>query len=88
MLDVVLGPQVVAVSIPAGDDVHVMETAARLLLAVALMGIGLQYPIDQLRRRIGQMTILILAVIARFVRRLPLVLALRRPLRADWAFGS
>lgn len=61
---VLLGPQVLGVlSIPAGDDAHVMKIAARLLLAVALMAIALRYPVATARKRTGEVTVLLLVVL-------------------------
>lgn len=61
---IVLGPQLLdAASIPAGDASSVMQLAARLLLAVALMGIALRYPIDRLAAHLRQVTLLVLVVL-------------------------
>lgn len=64
LVGIVLGPQVMdALTIPGGDEVHVLKVAARLLLAVALMAIGLRYPIDRMRERMGQVAVMILIVL-------------------------
>lgn len=77
---VVLGPRVLDVlSIPTGDQVHVMHLAARLLLAVALMGIALRYPIGQVRQRTGEVALLILVVLP--------VMALILAAGAVWSLG-
>jgi sodium/hydrogen antiporter len=61
---VVLGPQLVGVlAIPAEDQVHVLYVAARLLLAVALMGIALRYPVSAVRARAGEVAVLLLVVL-------------------------
>lgn len=61
---ILLGPEVLdAVSIPPAEDAHVMRIAARLLLAVALMAIALRYPITQMRRRTGEVAVLVLVVL-------------------------
>jgi sodium/hydrogen antiporter len=61
---IVLGPQLLdAVSIPTGDDKHVMQLAARLLLAVALMGIALRYPIDRITGHLRPVALLVLVVL-------------------------
>lgn len=61
---IVLGPQLLnAASIPAGDDARVMQLAARLLLAVALMGIALRYPIDRVIGHLRQVALLVLVVL-------------------------
>lgn len=61
---VILGPKAFGVLvIPAGDDIHVMQIAARLLLAVALMAIALRYPVPQMRRRTGEVAVLVLLVL-------------------------
>jgi sodium/hydrogen antiporter len=57
---VVIGPRVLdLLSIPSGEDIGVMTTAARLLLAVALMAIGLRYPIAEVRRRLREVAVLV-----------------------------
>jgi NhaP-type Na+/H+ or K+/H+ antiporter len=77
---VLLGPQVLDVfAIPAGDQVHVMHLAARLLLAVALMGIALRYPIGAARERTGEVALLILVVLP--------VMALVLAAGAAWSLG-
>lgn len=61
---VLLGPEVMGVLvIPAGDGVHVMSVAARLLLAVALMAIALRYPVSKMRPRTGEVAVLLLLVL-------------------------
>lgn len=61
---ILLGPEVLgAVTIPPAEDAHVMRIAARLLLAVALMAIALRYPITQMRRRTGEVAVLVLVVL-------------------------
>ncbi len=60
---IVLGPQLLnAASIPPGDDAHVMQLAARLLLAVALMGIALRYPIHRITGHVREVFLLVLVV--------------------------
>jgi NhaP-type Na+/H+ or K+/H+ antiporter len=77
---VLLGPQILGVlSIPAGDQVHVMHVAARLLLAVALMGIALRYPIGAVRERASEVALLILVVLP--------VMALVLAAGAAWSLG-
>lgn len=61
---VLLGPRLLdAVSIPAGDRIAVLHVAARLLLAVALMGTALRYPLGEARRRIPEVTLLLVVVL-------------------------
>lgn len=61
---VLLGPQVLdVVSLPPGEDVAVLKTAARLLLAVALMAIALRYPVAAVRARGRQLAVLLLVVL-------------------------
>lgn len=61
---VLLGPRVIgALEIPASDDAHVMQMAARFLLAVALLAIALRYPLSDVRRRVGEVTLLLVAVL-------------------------
>lgn len=61
---VLLGPQGIGVLvIPAGDDVHVMKIAARLLLAVALMAIALRYPVSEMRQRTREVAVLLFLVL-------------------------
>jgi sodium/hydrogen antiporter len=61
---VLLGPQLIdALNVPTGDQIHVMHVASRLLLAVALMGIALRYPVDQMRTRVREVALLILVVL-------------------------
>lgn len=61
---VVLGPEVAGVlALPPGEDVRVMTTAARLLLAVALMAVALRYPMSALRRVTGHVALLVLVVL-------------------------
>lgn len=60
---VLIGPEVLgAVTIPTADRIHVLQVAARLLLAVALMGIALRYPTDQVLSRRRPVLVLILCV--------------------------
>lgn len=60
---VLIGPEALgAFTIPASDQVHVVQVAARLLLAVALMGIALRYPIGQVRARRRPVALLLLVV--------------------------
>lgn len=60
---VLVGPEVLgAVTIAAADRIHVLQVAARLLLAVALMGIALRYPTDQVLSRRRPVAVLILVV--------------------------
>lgn len=60
---VVLGPQLLAaLSIPAGEQIRAMQVAARLLLAVALMGIALRYPTSAMRARAGEVALLLVVV--------------------------
>lgn len=64
VIGVVIGPQMLdAFTIPAGDEIRVMQISSRLLLAVALMAIALRYPLDQARQRVGEVTLLILVVL-------------------------
>ncbi|HSK24867.1 MAG TPA: cation:proton antiporter [Egicoccus sp.] len=83
---VLIGPEVLgAVTIPASDEIHVVQVAARLLLAVALMGIALRYPIGQVRSRRRPVALLLIvampamaaavAVGAAWLLSLPLALA-------------
>lgn len=61
---VLIGPHVIGLLvIPAEEAVGVMHLAARLLLAVALMAIGLRYPLADVRRRIGEVSVLLLVVL-------------------------
>jgi NhaP-type Na+/H+ or K+/H+ antiporter len=61
---VLIGPHVLgALVIPSVDRVRVMQIAARLLLAVALMAIALRYPLDDVRRRVRDVSLLILVVL-------------------------
>lgn len=84
---VIAGPEVLgALNIAEAEQVRVMQVAARLLLAVALMAIGLRYPISQMRQRIGPVAVLVVVVMpimalvlaggARWLLQVPLVLAL------------
>ena len=60
----VLGPQLGGVLLlPAGEEVRIMQVAARLLLAVALMAIALRYPLNDVRRRVPQVALLVLVVL-------------------------
>ena len=60
----VLGPQLGDVLVlPAGEEVRIMHVAARLLLAVALMAIALRYPLNDARRRLPQVALLVLVVL-------------------------
>lgn len=60
----VLGPQLGGVLVlPAGEEVRIMQVAARLLLAVALMAIALRYPLNDVRRRVPQVALLVLVVL-------------------------
>lgn len=64
IVGVVLGPEVVgALVIPADEHVAVMKVATRLLLAVALMAIGLRYPVSRMRPRVGEVATLLLLVL-------------------------
>jgi sodium/hydrogen antiporter len=61
---VLLGPQGLGVlSVPVGDETHVMRIAAQLLLAVALMAISLRYPISTMRARISEVALLVILVL-------------------------
>lgn len=61
---VVVGPALLgAVEIIRSDQPQVMETATRLLLAVALMAVALRYPVEQVRRLGRPVTVLLLAVL-------------------------
>lgn len=61
---VLLGPQVLdVVEIPASQEIAVMRTAARLLLAVALMSIALRFPLAVTRSRLREVVILVLVVL-------------------------
>ncbi|MBS3939409.1 MAG: cation:proton antiporter [Actinobacteria bacterium] len=60
---VVIGPHVLdAVAIPEPDAIHVMQVAARLLLAVALMGTALRYPTADMWARRRPVALLVLVV--------------------------
>lgn len=88
---VMLGPEVLgAVTIPAPDQLHVMQVAARLLLAVALMGIALRYPTDQVMARRRPVTLLILVVMPAMAAVLALgaAWALSLPLAAAAVLGA
>lgn len=79
-LGVVIGPEVLAlVEIPAGTDQDVLRTAARLLLAIGLMGVALRYPLDEVRRRLPGIALLVLLV-------LPLM-AVTLAVGAMWTLG-
>lgn len=84
---VLVGPEVLgALTIAEAEQVRVMQVAARLLLAVALMAIGLRYPISQMRQRIGPVVVLVVVVMpimalvlaagASWLLQVPLALAL------------
>ena len=61
---VLLGPEAAGVLvIPATEAVEVMQLAARLLMAVALMAIALRYPLGDLRRRAREIAVLLLIVL-------------------------
>jgi sodium/hydrogen antiporter len=61
---VLLGPEVLGVlSVPSGDETHVMRIAAQLLLAVALMATSLRYPISTMRARIVEVALLVVVVL-------------------------
>lgn len=61
---ILLGPRLLDVlAIPAADRIHVMQVAARLLLAVALMGIALRYPTRAVRARAREVGILVLVAL-------------------------
>lgn len=80
LLGVVTGPEVLGlVELPVGMDQEVLRIASRLLLAVGLMGVALRYPVDEVRRHLGGIALLILVV-------LPLM-ALTVALGAMWVLG-
>jgi NhaP-type Na+/H+ or K+/H+ antiporter len=61
---IMLGPEVAGVlALPPGEDVRVMTTAARLLLAVALMAVALRFPVTDLRKVAGQVALFVLVVL-------------------------
>jgi sodium/hydrogen antiporter len=61
---VLLGPEVVgALSVPAGDEQHVMRIAAELLLGVALMSIALCHPIAAMLTRVREVALLVIVVL-------------------------
>lgn len=61
---VLVGPHVLsALVVPSVDRVRVMQIAARLLLAVALMAIALRYPLGDVRRRVRDVGLLLLIVL-------------------------
>lgn len=61
---VLLGPQLLGVlDLPRADAIRTTELAARLLLAVALMGIALRYPLAEARSRVREVAVLLLVVL-------------------------
>ncbi|MBW3659655.1 MAG: cation:proton antiporter, partial [Actinobacteria bacterium] len=63
-LGVVIGPELLGlVDISSGMDQRVLSTAARLLLAVGLMGVALRYPVGELRQRVPGLLLLVLVVL-------------------------
>lgn len=63
LVGVILGPALSGViTIPASDHAHVVHTASRLLLAVALMAVALRYPIGDVRRRGREVGLLLVVV--------------------------
>lgn len=63
LVGVLIGPVgLAAAEVPPTDHERVMETASRLLLAVALMGVALRYPRRQVRSRVAPVSLLLLAV--------------------------
>lgn len=61
---VLIGPHVLdAFSIPGDEQLAVMRVAARLLLAVALMAVGLRYPTNQMRTHVREVTVLVVLVL-------------------------
>lgn len=64
VLGVLLGPAVLGlVEIPPGTDQDVLHTGARLLLGIGLMGVALRYPLDEMRRRLPGILLLLLVVL-------------------------
>ncbi len=62
-LGVVIGPAVFDLArVPAGEELAVMRTATRLLLALALMAIALRYPLRAARQRAWQVVLLVAVV--------------------------
>lgn len=61
---VLIGPAVLgAAEIPLSEQPGIMETASRLLLAVALMAVALRYPVRELRRHLKNTVLLLLVVL-------------------------
>src|SRR5690625_975794 len=57
---VILGPEALNVLVlPADQLADTMETAARLLMAVALMAVALRYPLDQIRAKSRDVAIML-----------------------------
>lgn len=65
---VILGPSLLGLAdIPASEQAVVMETASRLLLAVALMAVALRYPVEEvarLRRPVGILLLVVMPAMA------------------------
>lgn len=79
-LGVVLGPEVLGlVGLPGGMHHDLLHTASRLLLAVGLMAVALRYPIDAVRARLPEVTLLVLVVLP--------VMAAVVALGAMWTLG-
>lgn len=61
---VVIGPELLgAAEISLSEQPPAMETASRLLLAVALMAVALRYPVRELRRHTKNVALLLLIVL-------------------------
>jgi NhaP-type Na+/H+ or K+/H+ antiporter len=61
---IVLGPELLGLaSIPPEEEARVMQIAARLLLAIALMSIALRYPISDARKRVSEVAVLVVVVL-------------------------
>lgn len=64
VLGIVLGPEVFGVLVlPPGEDIPVVHTASRLLLAVGLMAVALRYPVTDVRRHLGPVALLLAVVL-------------------------
>jgi sodium/hydrogen antiporter len=63
VVGILLGPEVLGLlHLDLADQLPLMETASRLLLAVALMGAALRYPFDEVRTRTREVAGFILVV--------------------------